>query len=73
MKQLTKEELEKTGYQSKFQFGTRVETPCGKKGIVNFCGNERCRVYYDENGETKSIMVIRSQCRILSCEEAVAV
>lgn len=69
MKQLTKEEIEKTGYQNKLQFGTRVEAR-EIKGIVNHCGREMCRVYY---GFGKYIEVKPDECRILSVEEAVGV
>jgi len=74
MEQLTKEELIKTGFQSKFQFGTRVETPCGKRGIVNFYSEDidLCRVYYDDE-KVKSIEVKITECRILSIDEAVDV
>jgi hypothetical protein len=75
MKPLTKEELDKTGFQKSFQFGTRVETPCGKKGIVNFFSEnmDLCRVYYDTEKKTKSIMVKISKCRVLSLDEAVGI
>ena len=75
MKQLTKEQLEEKGFQEKLQFGTRVETTCGKKGIVNFnsVGIDSCRVYYDEGKETKCVIVKMSECRILSLDEAVGI
>ncbi|MBK7362891.1 MAG: hypothetical protein IPJ01_11385 [Micavibrio sp.] len=75
MKSMTLEDLKKSGYQDLFQFGSRVETPCGKRGIVLFnSGNiDLCRVYYDEGEETKDIMVKISECRLLSCEEAVGI
>ncbi len=74
MKQTTKEDLEKMGYQKKFQFGTRVETICGKRGVVNFNNENKdlCRVYYDTGPlKTESIMVKISECRILNLDEAV--
>lgn len=69
MKQLTKEEIEKTGYQKKLQFGTRVEAS-GIKGIVNHCSKYMCRVFY---GFGKYIEVKPEDCRILSVDEAVGV
>ena len=78
MNQMTSERLGELGYQNKFQFGSRVETQCGKKGVVNFnsSGIDLCRVYYtdlDENGKkiTKSIETKISTCRLLTLEEAV--
>lgn len=58
--------------QSKFQFGTRVETKCGKRGIALFQSTniDQCRVYYDKRGKTYPIMVKMSECRILTFEEA---
>lgn len=69
------ETLIKFKFQEEFQFGTRVETICGKKGIVNYCCEslDKCRVYYDEGGKANPIMVKISECRILSLEEAVLI
>jgi len=46
-KMITLERL--TELQSDFQFGTRVLTPNGHKGIVNFFSKsiDSCRVFYD--------------------------
>jgi hypothetical protein len=77
MDQMTIEKLKELGYQNKIQFGSRVETECGKRGIVNFnsSGIDLCRVYYDtpEDKEcrVKSIKTKMSTCRLLTLEEAV--
>lgn len=72
MNTMTKERLEELGYQSKIQSGTRVETPCGRRGIVNFFSYalDKCRVFY---GFRKFVEVPISKCRILSVDEAIAV
>lgn len=65
--------LTRTGLQNKIEFGSRVLTSCGKKGIVNFCGHsiDLCRVYYDQDGATHSVMVKISECALLSMDEAI--
>lgn len=72
---MTKVELQKLGYQDKFQFGSRVETPCGKKGIVWFNSEsiDLCRVYYDKDGKTHPVMVKITGCRLLTLKEAVLI
>lgn len=69
MKQLTKEQIENKGLQTKLQFGTRVEAR-GIRGIVNHCSKLMCRVYH---GVGKYIEVNPKECKILSVEEAVGV
>ena len=69
MKQLTKDEIEKTGYQSRLQFGSRVEVR-GIKGIVNHCSANMCRVFY---GFGKYIEAKPDECRLLTVDEAVGV
>lgn len=64
--------------QKKFQFGTRVETENGNKGIVNFFDTKQgiCRVYYDvqlPKPEVRKEMVKISGCRILSVQEALKI
>ena len=64
--------------QKSFQFGTRVETKNGNKGIVNFFDTKRdiCRVYYDvqlPKPEVRKEMAKISECRILSVQEAMLI
>lgn len=63
-------------FQSEFQFGSRVETPDGHRGIVNFFSHQlnMCRVFYDTPEHvTKAGEYKISECRLLSIEEAKSV
>lgn len=76
MEQMTIKRLKELGYQNKIQFGSRVETECGKRGVVGFNapGIDLCRVYYDEhNRRTQSIETKMSTCRLLTLEEAIEI